>query len=114
MNDHPKSKELAEHFAVLMCGIIQSDSTITEQEKKKFDDFFSQEFAMDPQQIEELYTMAIEERNYDERIARLREILTDIPMIKLRFVDYLNKTILSDGIGDGEYALFEKVRDGLI
>jgi hypothetical protein len=32
----------------------------------------------------------------------------------MRFVQYLNETILSDGISDGEYALFEKVRVGLV
>jgi hypothetical protein len=69
---------------------------------------------LESEAIDVLFKDCLSQTNYDEHILLLKEGFTGSPMQLMRFVQYLNETILSDGISDGEYALFEKVRVGLV
>ena len=114
MKNTPKLNTLQESFAVVLCGIIQSDGTVSQKERKKFDDFFAKEFELSKEEAQNLLEKALNETDYDKHIARLKEELKDMPMCKMKFMQYLNEIILSDGIGKDEYEFFEMVRSKLI
>lgn len=44
-------------------------------------------------------------------IPNIKDILSSHPMYKMEFMQYLNQTIISDGIADSEYEVFERVRE---
>ncbi len=102
--------KLCDSLAYLICNIIKTDGSISEKERKKFDDFFIKEFGLDKEDVEVLFKKAINDTNYDEHISFLKEAFIDNPIQKAKFMKYLNEIIYSDGIKDGEYELFEKIR----
>jgi len=114
MKDIAKLNALQESFAVVICGIIKSDGVISNSERKKFDDFFTKEFGLSTDAIDTLFENAIACNAYDEHISLLKEGFLGHPMQMMQFMKFLNETILSDSIGENEYALFERVRDGLL
>jgi hypothetical protein len=114
MKNIPALLDCIEDFAAILYALIQSDGTVSEIERRKFDTFFAEEFALDSSRIDLLFEAAASVTDIDDHLARLREGFGGHAAYLLRFMEYLNETILSDGIGDGEYALFEKVRAGLV
>jgi len=114
MKDIEKLNALQDSFAVVICGIIKSDGIISDSERKKFDDFFAKEFELSVEEIDTLFESAVQSDNYDEHISLLKEGFLGHPMQMMQFMKFLNETILSDGIGENEYALFERVKDGLL
>ena len=113
MKNNAKLNALQGSFAVLLCGIIQSDGVVSEKERGKFDDFFAKEFGLSQDKVALLFEQGLNENHYDEHIALLKEGFSSNPVQMMKFMQYLNETIFLDGIGDGEYALFEKIRDRL-
>ena len=114
MKDIEKLNALQDSFAVVICGIIKSDGVISDSERKKFDDFFTKEFGLSQEEINTLFASAMQSDNYDEHISLLKEGFLGHPMQMMKFMKFLNETILSDGIGENEYILFERIRDELI
>jgi len=114
MKDIAKLNALQDSFAVVICGIIKSDGIISDNEREKFDGFFIKEFGLSQDELDTLFENAIKSNNYDEHITLLKEGFSGQPMQTMHFMKFLNETILSDGIGENEYALFERVRDGLL
>ena len=116
MHRIPELSQLQDDFAVVLYAIIRSDGTISGEEREKYHTFFAREFGLSEAET----TVLLEEAgamdasiDLDAHIARLKKGFVNHPMKRMHFMQYLNETILSDGIGDNEYAVFERVRDGL-
>jgi len=114
MKNSAKLNELQNSFAIILATLIKTDGKISEQERKKFNDFFKKEFELDNNSIDKLFKEAIEsQENIEQHIELLKDGFKDDIMAKARFMQYLNETIISDGIEDKEYAVFEMIREKL-
>ena len=113
MKNNPNLNELKSSFACILCGIIKSDGKISSKEREKFDEFFVKEFSLESSNIDALFHDNIEDASYDEHVDLLKIGFEGSPMLMARFMKYLKALILSDGVSDGEYAVFERVRVGV-
>jgi len=110
MRNIVESNQLMESYAAVMCAVMKKDGKITEKEKEKFFNFYKQEFMLDELEIEPLFKMGMKEEDIDKHLKRIKELSGSDPYGMMRFMQYLNETIISDGIDEGEYAIFESIR----
>ena len=110
MRNIVESNQLMESYAAVMCAVMKKDGKITEKEKEKFFNFYKQEFMLDELGIEPLFKMGMKEEDINKHIKRIKEIAGSDSNNMMRFMQYLNETIISDGIEDEEYEIFEGIR----
>ena len=109
-----QEKSTKEAYAVLLYAIIAKDGSVSIKEREKFDNFFQNEFSLNDNEVADLFDFATKEIDYKKYIDILKASLQDNPMQKLNFLQYLNQTVISDGIEDIEYEIFEEIRDALV
>jgi len=109
MRNIVESNQLMESYAVVMCAVIKKDGKITEKEREKFFNFYRQEFKLEDLDIEPLFKKGIKEKDIDKHIKKLKEISNSDSFVMMRFMQYLNDIIVSDGIEDEEYKVFERI-----
>jgi len=105
---------LKESFATILYSIIISDDVISKQERKKFNNFFINEFSLSEDESKQLFEeVASNIEEVDSHIEKLKAVLDGHPMEKARFMSYLNECIICDGIESEEYEEFERIRSKL-
>jgi len=110
-----KNKILYASFAVVFYHVIDADGVKSLQEKEKFFNFFKNYFELEQDLVLELYNDVVElEGDLDKHLEILKEELQNFPSLKIKLMNELNSIILSDGIDDREYVVFEKVRVGIL
>lgn len=115
MHNDQELNKLKKSFAIVIREIILADKTVTTEERNKFDSFFKNEFNLSQSEINTLYVEAInDEMDLDSHILLLKEGFKNKAMLTARFMQFLNETILSDGIEDKEYETFEMINQKLI
>ena len=111
MYKNAKLNDLKESFASIFLSVINADAKINKKEVDFFQDFFKKEFNITQNEIEKLFENSMySKRNIDEDIQLLKDAFAEDGVAKMRFMQYLNKCIFSDGIENNEYDVFEMIR----
>ena len=98
-------------LATIICAVIKSDKEISQKEEDRFNEFFTKELNLSSKEAQDLFKEAINSNNYEQHLSILKEEFKNKPMEMMKFMQFLNNTITSDGIKDSEYRVFEKIRD---
>ncbi len=106
-----ENKALAEAFANVICAVIYKDSKVSSTEKEKFFAFFKEEFGLNETEIEPL--LKENSRNIQEDLTLVKEAFANNISQKAKFMQYLNGLIYADGVENGEYEVFEMIREEL-
>ncbi|BCD67494.1 TerB family tellurite resistance protein [Nitratiruptor sp. YY09-18] len=104
---------LSKAYANILGKMINMDGTVSEREKKKFFNFFEREFQLNQSRINDLFEQALRQDDISDDILIIKEFLAKLPMQKTRLMMYINEIIISDGIQNKEYELFDKIRRDL-
>ena len=106
-----ENKALAEAFANVICAVIYKDTKVSSTEKKKFFAFFKEEFGLTDEEVAPL--LKENSLNIQVDLEQIKEAFANNISQKAKFMQYLNGLIYSDGIEDGEYEVFEEIREAL-
>ncbi len=100
--------------AVLLCHIINADDIKSDKEINKFHKIFEKEFNTSKDESIAIY-QKIKELNgeLNNNIEQIHNELGDDAIVKGKIMQILNEMILSDGIEDNEYKIFEEIREKL-
>lgn len=114
MQNKIELNSLKESFATILYSVIISDNIISEQERKKFNNFFLNEFSLNENESKKLFEKVASNIDIvDSHIEQLKVVWKRHPMEKARFMSYLNECIICDGIETNEYEEFERIRSKL-
>jgi len=106
------SEDDAIHIALasLLCHIVTADSVESAKEKEKFCEIMQSEFNLDKVQVGILYAYAKEKNtNLESDLQVINQYLKDQPVLRMQFMDKLNRLIISDGLKNQELEMFNKV-----
>jgi len=96
-------------LASLLCHIVTADGVESAKEKEKFCEIMQSEFNLDKVQVGILYAYAKEKNtNLESDLQVINQYLKDQPVLRMQFMDKLNRLIISDGLKNQELALFNK------
>jgi len=104
-------------YAVLTKAIILADKVISDIERKMFDDYFTEQFHLDPQDVADLWAQTPTDSEHMElrqHLDAVRDDLADRPMAMIQFLRFLNRCVFEDGIAEGEYETFEEIEKALV
>jgi uncharacterized tellurite resistance protein B-like protein len=94
-------------LASLLYHIVAADGVESDKEQEKFCEIMQSEFDIDKVQVGILYAYVKEKNiNLDSDLKVIQTYLKDKPVLKMQFMDKLNKLIISDGIQNNELPLF--------
>ena len=114
MHTNAQLKPLRDSFACVAAALIAVDGKTTSREVERFHEFFTREFGVDQEQADALLEQGMQQRErVDEHIAVLSAVLPHNLLERGRFMRFFNDCIITDGIDDREYPLFDKIRDQL-
>ena len=114
MQKNPQLRHLRESFACVAAAVIGVDGKTSGGELSRFHDFFSREFGVDEAESDALLEAGKAElERLDHHLQVLADVLPANLLERLRFMRYFNESIMKDGIDEGEYPLFDKIRDAL-
>ena len=106
------SEDAAIHLALasVLYHIINADHAISPNEVERFSSILKQEFDLRDLQVEHLYQSAkTSSKDFQTDLKTIDHFLKDNPMIRMEFMDKLNKLIGLDGVLDCEMDAFNEV-----
>ena len=102
-------------YAAVIKAVILADNTITDTERKKFDEFFAEHFGLPLEKRQALWLGTTHDTSpLQDHIDAIRVDLEDKPAEIIAFFKFLNNCIYSDGIAEGEYETFEQIETMLL
>jgi uncharacterized tellurite resistance protein B-like protein len=102
-------------IASLLYKIIIADGQESQLEINKFHQIFKNNFGISYEDSLQLFEkVSSETTTLDEVITKIKDDLINSPIIKIDIMKYLNEMILSDGISEEEYKVFEEIQNKLI
>lgn len=100
--------------AVLLGHIINADNIQSEKEIIKFHEIFEKQFQSSKDESIVIYRKVQElSGELDNHIEQIKTELIDDAISKAKIMQILNEMILSDGIDDDEYRVFNEIREKL-
>ncbi len=114
MQNNPQLRPLRDSFACVAAALICVDGKISKAEMSRFHDFFAREFGVEEHEADAFLEVAKGDLgSLDQHIEELSAVLPENLVERGRFMRYFNDCIISDGIDQGEYPIFDKIRDAL-
>lgn len=114
MQHNPMLAPLRDSFACVAAAVIGVDGKTTKAELDRFHEFFSTEFGVTDEEADAFLALAMRERdNLDYHIDVLSNVLPENLVERARFMRYFNDCIITDGVEEGEYPVFDKIRNAL-
>lgn len=109
--DNDKLKMLV---SILLCHIIDADDVKSEKEMNKFHEIFESQFQISKDESMVIYQETVK-LNFDliSDIEKIEKELASDTIRKAKVMKILNEMILSDGIDNREYEVFEIIRNKL-
>ena len=101
-------------FAVVIFHVIKSDNIETSIEKKKFANFFKNDFDLDDTHINQLHDDASKfDSDFETYLTVLKEKISDYPEVELKLMQTLNSIVASQKFDIDEYGAFENIKKAL-
>lgn len=109
-----KDHTLQRAFAVVIYHVINADDIETERERKRFRDFFKNDYGLDDLGIYILHKEASKfDKDFDVYLDVLKEKIGAYPEVEAKLMKTLNSIMVTEKFNEKEYAEFEKIRDAL-
>ena len=101
-------------FAVVIYHVINADEIETEREKKRFREFFENDFGLNDLEIYKLHKEASQfDEDFDTYLDVLKEKISAYPGVEMKLMKTLNLIMVSQSFNEKEFTEFEKIRDAL-
>ncbi len=102
-------------FAVVIYHVINADKIETDREKKRFSEFFLNDFGLDDLEIYKLHKEASQfDKDFDTYLDVLKEKIGAYPEVEVKLLKTLNSIMVTQKFNKEEFAEFEKIRDTLL